>query len=520
MTSGRLAAKATRQFGLGIHCRHDFKYAAGAAAATSLVGVAIAAAAAAAGSPSWQHNQECAGSSIMGPTMACTWPRVGHWGKTLCEAAAAVVSTTQSPRSSLPIPTEIDDTAAMGTHEAQHPLHFDDKSRLIFLGTGSSTGCPRPLCAMVFANSDDVAKDDQDAPALSQLRARWAPYCRTSSLAIQGGNPRYNKNYRNNPSLLISVAVNDDTTNDSDPQQFRRNVLIDAGKTFREGALRWFPVHGIRSLDAIVLTHQHMDAAAGLDDVRGFQNYVPTQRGKKPVPVPMPLAVSTECLACLQDQFPWLLPPPPPSPAAAAAATATSSAPLTDEDAVVSRHVASFDVTVFAAFEPLKLLGGALTVIPLPVMHGEDLVSFGFAFTVPNVARPVHDNDHTSVALSTAAPMNVVYLSDISRMLPETLEYIQTRLPQPTHLLVLDALHRDDELNPVHYNLSQALALVEQIQPQQTYLVGMNCDSFLPHDAMNAELSTVSQTRRLGPVQLAHDGLDVTHVSVSQSDEP
>ena len=51
----------------------------------------------------------------------------------------------------------------------------------------------------------------------------------------------------------------------------RKNVIIDVGKTFREGARRWLLVHGIRSLDAIVLTSQHMDAATGLDDVLGFQ---------------------------------------------------------------------------------------------------------------------------------------------------------------------------------------------------------------------------------------------------------
>ena len=51
----------------------------------------------------------------------------------------------------------------------------------------------------------------------------------------------------------------------------RHHVIMDVGKTFQEGALRWLPVHGIRSLDAIVLTRLHTDAAgAGSDDVRGF----------------------------------------------------------------------------------------------------------------------------------------------------------------------------------------------------------------------------------------------------------
>ena len=56
-----------------------------------------------------------------------------------------------------------------------------------------------------------------------------------------------------------------------DEQGATKHVIIDTGKTFREGALRWLPRLGISSIDAIVLTHHYMDAAAGIDDVRGFQ---------------------------------------------------------------------------------------------------------------------------------------------------------------------------------------------------------------------------------------------------------
>ena len=366
-------------------------------------------------------------------------------------------------------------------------------SKLIFLGTGSSTGCPRPLCPLLFAPSKD--DDGSDAPPvdeeLAHLRQTLAPYCRTSNLAVDGGDPTNNKNYRNNPSFLLHLSL---------PTTVTKNVIIDVGKTFREGALRWLPRHQIRSIDAIVLTHQHMDAAGGLDDVRGFQKYVPRQQQQQQQldqknskekkaslhvdfrQVPMPLFLSEECLLCLQDQFPWLLP----KPAAAAAPTTKDGKPF------VSRHVASFDVTVFDAFQPIYPVPG-LKITPLPVMHGEDLVSFGFAFTIPTAGG------------DGGSGFNVVYLSDISRMLPETLEYITTKLPQPTHLLVLDAL-LIDKPNPVHFNLQQAMELVEQIRPEQTYLVGMNCDSFLPHEAMNERLRREYGGARHN-VQLAHDGL-------------
>jgi phosphoribosyl 1,2-cyclic phosphodiesterase len=342
--------------------------------------------------------------------------------------------------------------------------------KLIFLGTGSSTGCPRPLCSLIFSKNGTPDPVIQETLEVQNMKQELVESCRTSNLAIlRGVDPADNKNYRNNPSFLISLVTAEDHHTNS---LVRKNVIIDVGKSFREGALRWLPRHSIRTLDAIVLTHEHMDAAGGLDDVRGFQKYFKSpMRDERPIQEPMPLFLSSHCLSCLQDEFPWLLPKPK---------LDAEAKFLPDGTPVVTRHVASFDVNIMESFRSFEPIHGLL-ITPLPVMHGEDLVSFGFAFTVGG--------------------MNVVYLSDISRMLPETLEYIVQNLPQPTHMLVLDAL-LVDRLNPVHYNLEQAITLSKEIAPQQTYLVGMNCDSFKPHDEMNEQLR-----QKYGNMQLAHDGL-------------
>lgn len=168
--------------------------------------------------------------------------------------------------------------------------------KLLFLGSGSSTGCPKPLCALAFpdegtnvsgsgderegfgyscscretggggGSSSLAANINDDDPALAALQEQLGNTCRTSKLAAIG-DPRNNKNYRNNPSLLISHTNNDDDqsfgTYGEDDVPIR-NVIIDCGKTFRETAIRWMPPNGIRSLDAVVLTHEHMDACAGL----------------------------------------------------------------------------------------------------------------------------------------------------------------------------------------------------------------------------------------------------------------
>eukprot|EP00957_Ditylum_brightwellii_P046024 3491600-Ditylum_brightwellii.AAC.1 len=69
------------------------------------------------------------------------------------------------------------------------------------------------------------------------------------------GDPRYNKNYRGNPSLVISHFNNDDedddnASNDQMPSSSVRNIVIDVGKTFRENAIRFLHKNDVHSIDA------------------------------------------------------------------------------------------------------------------------------------------------------------------------------------------------------------------------------------------------------------------------------
>jgi phosphoribosyl 1,2-cyclic phosphodiesterase len=392
-------------------------------------------------------------------------------GAILAAAAAATASTVMSDESidvrRRKLLCRCDGVQSNTSNAAVQP----PVSKLVVLGSGSSTGCPKPLCAILYAHPTTTTGEEDDgsreAEAVTRMKYENLVKCGASAKATVG-DPRSNKNYRNNPSFLISLV--DPDTN------VRQNVIIDVGKTFREGALRWLPTAGIQSIDSIILTHEHMDAAGGLDDVRGFQQYFRSaELGKHYVQVPMPLFLSPWCLKRLQSQFPWLLPPP----------DATADADSTNAGQTVERHVASFAVTVIESFQPFEALPG-FWVTPLPLIHGEDLISFGYAFSINGY--------------------NVLYLSDISRMPDDTLAYIQEKLPQPTHLLVLDSLLVEG-YNAVHYNLQDAIAMVEVLQPVRTLLVGMNCDAFLPHDEQNAKFRQDYPDKDL---QLAYDGLSIS----------
>ncbi len=110
------------------------------------------------------------------------------------------------------------------------------KSRIVFLGTGTSEGVPRVSC---LTNPDSN--------------------CLVCPDAVKPGSP----NRRRNTSLLIQREFSDGRTS---------NVVIDAGKFFYESAIQLFPKFDVRTIDALVITHAHADAVGGFDDLRDWTN--------------------------------------------------------------------------------------------------------------------------------------------------------------------------------------------------------------------------------------------------------
>ena len=234
------------------------------------------------------------------------------------------------------------------------------------------------------------------------------------------------------------------------------------------------PHHHITSLDAVVITHGHADDMLGLDDIRGFQRmpYMTASDGTSNAnEESMTVFMSSECFADIKQKFDYLVP----------------KAEVTEGNGTkkVKRAVAALDFQVVDHFKPFVAAG--LKMVPLPVWHGSDFICNGYAFTVIG---------------KNGSPVNVVYLSDISEMMPKTAKFIDEELP-PIDILVVDSLYYDKP-HAVHYSLAQAIDLAKVLKAKKTFIVGINCDDFPEHDQMNKLLKGLDID-----VQLAHDGLSV-----------
>lgn len=179
-------------------------------------------------------------------------------------------------------------------------------------------------------------------------------------------------------------------------------LAIDIGPDFRQQMLR----EGVERVDAILVTHEHSDHVAGLDDVRPF-NWV--LKGE------MPLYAESRVLRALQARYPYAFMPPekryPGAPE-------IEVHPLTDD------------------LRPFQIHG--VEVTPIRVMHGK----------LPIVGYRLG---------------RFAYITDCSTMGAESIERLRG-----LDTLVINALRHTP--HPAHLCLSEALELIGRIGPRVAYL--------------------------------------------------
>ncbi|CAN4086953.1 unnamed protein product [Withania somnifera] len=188
------------------------------------------------------------------------------------------------------------DSSANSQNGAEISAH---QSEIIFIGTGTSEGIPRVSC---LTNP-----------------LKTCPVC---TKATEPGS----RNRRLNTSILIRHTRPSGNS----------NILIDVGKFFYHSALRWFPAYGIRTVDAVVITHSHADAIGGMDDLRDWTNNVQLSVMKK------------------------------------------THYYLVDKSGVIPGAAVSELQFKFIKEDPLIVHD--LEIIPLPVWHGSGYRSLGFRF--------------------------------------------------------------------------------------------------------------------------------------------
>ncbi|MBK9758861.1 MAG: MBL fold metallo-hydrolase [Flavobacteriales bacterium] len=252
--------------------------------------------------------------------------------------------------------------------------------RITFLGTGTSQGVPMIGCDCAVCKSAD---------------------------------PRDNR-------LRVSVLV----------ETKGKRILIDAGPDLRQQMLR----SGTTELDAVLLTHEHMDHIVGMDDLRAFSFKHQPSRA-------VPIYADEPTMTAVRRVFSY--------------AFAEKKYP----------GVPKFDLRTIGR-EPFEMDGIGIT--PVEVMHMHMPV-LGFRVG------------------------GFTYITDAKTIAREQLDKIRG-----SEILVLNALRHEEHYS--HLNIKEALAIVQEVRPEQAYfthvshLMGLHAESenYLPPN-----------------VRIAHDGLVV-----------
>lgn len=207
------------------------------------------------------------------------------------------------------------------------------------------------------------------------------------------------------------------------------SIVIDCGPDFRQQML----ISGCDKIDALLLTHEHSDHTAGLDDIRPF-NF---KYGD------LPIYAHKRVIENLKGRFAYIFETENRYPGAPA---------VTTHEVVNNCH---FEI-------------GGKKITPINAFHA-DLQVFGFRID------------------------DFAYLTDVKTIPDEEVEKLLN-----LKILVINALREDEHHS--HLSLSEALKLVQRVQPGRTYLTHISHTLGFHQEVQNSLPENV---------YLAYDNLDI-----------
>lgn len=289
------------------------------------------------------------------------------------------------------------------------------------------------------------------------------------------------------------------------------HLLVDIGKTFREQVLRYFPRFGIRTVDAIFLTHDHADACGGLDDLRELQEKATYRRSASgnvhySSRAPTPIYLSERTLSHVRKRFDYIYNASISTDPQLRKVSACSFIPF--ETFPLLRNVPTSS-TPTQAPEIDQILGRyfypaednpSFRIQVLPVLHGGQYVCSGFALQRRlgcDVESEVDKSEVDKSEEDRPFRTELVYLSDVSDVPLPTLEVIDNLVP--ISCLIVDSFI-SNKIHYAHFSVTEVIQCVQRWRPRQTYIVGFSCfDDFIE---LNRRLqSELDRLRRGEPVR-------------------
>ncbi|GHJ83805.1 hypothetical protein NliqN6_0207 [Naganishia liquefaciens] len=317
---------------------------------------------------------------------------------------------------------------------------------LIVLGSGPSGGLPQLGCLT----------RPSDAP-YERCRCCESTREETADDIAAGGR----KNQRGNTSCVVRKTWDDGT---------QSCVMIDCGKTFARDACEWFPKHGLRRIDAVILSHDHADgmsihvslhiqftlvraAILGLDDLRMFTR-PKLKEGNDAIQDHLDVYCEAKTLAVIKERFPYLV----------------------SFDAV--RGFTSVADMVFHVIEPGRqhVIAG-IKILPLEVQHGFSVVSASDSLGVDLNVGPTRTEPYMTLAFLIED--DILWMTDASIIPRKTWDILHHGLDKeikhPRRRLSLAFIDLS-EIYPLraHLSVRTFLEVVEKLFAVRTYAIGMN----------------------------------------------